>query len=1127
MPTGAKGPLMDLIHRYEILQAIGSGDFAVVYRARDRELGREVAIKQIHPQFLTDPLKLERYWAEAQLLATLEHPSIMTVYDISRPQGWLVLELMQGNLHQKVAGQPMNLDFLRVALFHCLHALKFLHAHGIIHGDIKPTNMLIDRRNRIKIGDFGLARRVTDDQGSLLKGTTKYMAPEVFTDQFGPVTAASDLYSLGFSAYELMCGAHFEELFPGLNAFGRDKQIAWVMWHSAPDRRLPEIPRVMEGVPPDLVHVIQKLSEKDPARRYRTADEALADLVHEPQAGAAARAAIDQAAAAEAAQKRRKRRLVAGALCLSILLSLAMIFLPGGGRPPPAPARTQAAGVLRTILLPEKTIVIEPADGGQPLEKVIRPADEIRLNNKLVALRDLQVGDRIALREETRDGSKVLVLTATRPLSHRGVIKNLQADEGHFTLAIDDGPDRGSELVLDSNDSSQITLNGQQVKLSALKSGDHVTVAHAEDGLSRVVVSLEALREMTIEGGVIREVDTAAGTITLSFPSESQFRIFPYSRGGKECTVTLNKLRFLGGAIIKPGDLKPNDKIVRAVHDTHLLQIDAYRTFEHSGRLLAVNEDTRSIDVSSGDEGETVTFHVARDCPISLGGQPVRLAELLRRDQLVISHDSPDRKNLEALAIVATRPVDPARWALVIGMEHYDDKTLGDLPLGGENARLVRKALTERYAVSVDQAVMLSDPSRIRLEQDLPDFLRTAAAGSQVLVYICGHAFVDDEQNVYLAPKDFALSRIEASGLHLKWLIEQLDRSEVREKVLLLDLCHVLPEALAAQQPSTAEMLEMFKRTVAPPAFKSVIVLASCSKGERGLVLSDSGGGAFAAALAEALSGPADTNRDGRASAAELFEFSRARLATVTGSEGQRQTPALFLPDTTPPRLSPQAREALIAMITHVNRTRIDLAEAHDQYTAAVGLAGEEPEPKLLLGLLLLKARSTSEAFDLFDRVRQARPGELLAHQGYAWIHFVRKNYLSGLNGLVQLVDEIPKPKKPDVAYSDYELELFEWVGRLREFVAAQSDLRSDGKLSEGWGKLDAAVAKHRLECRQRYEAGKLQVQQTALQFEKQITAAVNEDDRTKLRLQQKLLANYASFQIDAAVRRIAEGLEK
>lgn len=264
--------------RYQVLEKVGTGSFATVYRARDVELGREVAIKQLHQQFLEDPRQLARYWLEAQLLASLHHPNIVTIFDIDRDRGWLIMELMQGNLAERLNGKPMDLRALRATLAHCLRALKHLHEQGVIHGDIKPGNMMIDSRKRVKIGDFGLARRASDDEGSLLKGATKYMAPEMVSDDFGEVGPASDLYSLGFSAYSLLCGENFEQLFPGLNAFGRDRQIAWMMWHAAPDRRLPEIRRVLEGVPEDIARVIQKLTEKDQSLRYKSADEALSDL---------------------------------------------------------------------------------------------------------------------------------------------------------------------------------------------------------------------------------------------------------------------------------------------------------------------------------------------------------------------------------------------------------------------------------------------------------------------------------------------------------------------------------------------------------------------------------------------------------------------------------------------------------------------------------------------------------------------------------------------------------------------------------------------------------------------------------------------------------------------------------
>ncbi len=250
--------------RYELLEKIGAGSFATVYRARDRSSAARSPSSRSTSGSSKDPAQLERYWSEAQLLASLQHPNIVTIYDVARPKGWLILELMQGNIRDRLAGKQMD---LRGAADHAgpLPAgLKYLHSRGVISRG-REAQQHDDRPPQAgEAGDFGLARRVSNVEGSLILGTAKYMAPEMVTDDLGEIGPESDLYSLGFAAYELLCGANFEELFPGLEAYGKDRQAAWMTWHAAPDRKLPEIHRVLDGVPDDLAKVIQKLDREGP-----------------------------------------------------------------------------------------------------------------------------------------------------------------------------------------------------------------------------------------------------------------------------------------------------------------------------------------------------------------------------------------------------------------------------------------------------------------------------------------------------------------------------------------------------------------------------------------------------------------------------------------------------------------------------------------------------------------------------------------------------------------------------------------------------------------------------------------------------------------------------------------------
>src|SRR5690606_27754963 len=158
--------------------------------------------------------------------------------------------------------------------------------------------------------------------------------------------------------------------------------------------------------------------------------------------------------------------------------------------------------------------------------------------------------------------------------------------------------------------------------------------------------------------------------------------------------------------------------------------------------------------------------------------------------------------------------------------------------------------------------------------------------------------------NAYLAPTDFALNRRAATGVPLAWLIEKLNAAPARDKLLLLDTCHELPEDLQAAQPSTAELIARFKERAGRGSTGSLTIVASCAPGQRGHRVGSQGPGLFAETLQQAFAGKADQNRDNRLNSAELFEFAEANMSKFVSPHTEIQRPVLFPPDVVQPVFS-------------------------------------------------------------------------------------------------------------------------------------------------------------------------------------------------------------------------------
>jgi len=885
---------VDIETRYKLLEKIGAGSFATVYRARDTELGREVAVKQIHAQYLQEPDQLARYWQEAQLLASLQHPNIVTIFDIYRERGWLIMELMQTNLATRMAGRQMDLRSLRSTIAHCLRALKYLHERGIVHGDIKPSNMMIDARRRVKLADFGLARRVSDEDGSLLKGTTKYMAPEVVSDEFGEVGPASDLYSLGFAAYDLMCGPNFESLFPGLGAYGRNKQIAWMMWHAAADRKLPEITRVLEGVPDDLSKVVQKLCEKDQSRRYASADEALADLNVDLKTVSAARTdagdVVDaESSDAEDGSLRKRRLMLGGALVVSVMLSLAMLFLPGGGSGNSKQPR-EMVRVVSEVLADRGILKVEDLERTFAEDVPVGKRPRITLTNtgRNIVLREIRPGDRVRIEQITDDdGRPVTKLTVSRPVRSRGKIRSMDATDRRIVIAVTDGKNR-DDLSLRIPEGAEVLINGKPGRMLDLRKGDPVDVWHLDgvgEQTGRVVWKLSA-GHLGESVGFVSQIDAGRNHLTVRFgrgPLAGRLSL-PLAT---DCRITLRGRNGKPDSSIQPTDLKPDD-MIRFHYDDRFRDIVVTRDARRlSGVVKDVRPAQRELIVSTSD-GNATTFQLSPTAEVMLSFEDVSLADLRKYDKVEISYNDAKSGRPAASTVFATRGTQPDRWAIVIGPERYKQKSLR-LPFSGRDAILFRDTLLSRYAFRTDNVLLLQSERAAQMQQRIGKLLKNIRYDQQLIVYVVGHAFRGSDGKSYVAGEHFSSDRITETGLSFDWLAEQIETCSARDKMLLLDCTHPRRSGGTAE-PSPEEMIAGLKRPL-----KTTYVIGGIRKGQQSLNLPDKQRGLFAAALSDGFAGRADSNRDLRITAIELFAYLQQAMKSITVA-GQRQSPVLLPP---------------------------------------------------------------------------------------------------------------------------------------------------------------------------------------------------------------------------------------
>jgi serine/threonine protein kinase len=364
-----------LNQRYELVAQQGSGGMSVIYKALDRMLGRMVAIKILRPNLTKDPAFLEKFQQEARSVAMMAHPNIVTVHDVGSDGAthYIVMEMIEGHDLKKLIKARGGLPFdkaLEYGIQMCA-GLGFAHRSQLVHADVKPQNILINREGIVKVTDFGIAQAYTDTmpqtRSEVVWGSPHYFAPEQARGE--KPSPASDVYSIGIVIFEMFTGR-----LPYVGSSQRDLALAHIKG---------EIPRAKDfnaDLPEDLSNVIAKVMSKRPNDRYKHADQ-LGHILQELRERS--RQSAQQTAAGRMAPptvvggrpvirqspavSKQSRGYSASAARAPIPIAPRRAAQPASlasAPSPPTPANSQPIPVPRTPLLnPDGTINVEATGG--------------------------------------------------------------------------------------------------------------------------------------------------------------------------------------------------------------------------------------------------------------------------------------------------------------------------------------------------------------------------------------------------------------------------------------------------------------------------------------------------------------------------------------------------------------------------------------------------------------------------------------------------------------------------------------------------------------------------------------------------------------------------------------------
>ncbi len=308
-----------MISHYKISRRIGAGGMGEVYLAEDQKLGREVAIKFLPLHMTYNESFKARFSREAQAVARLNHPNVVTIYEVGEHKGrpYFIMEFVGGQtVNELIRSGSTSIDRAIELMMDLCAGLSEAHQSGIFHRDIKPTNILLTKSGNAKLVDFGLATRAGTEKltatGSRL-GTAGYMSPEQVKGE--AVDHRSDIFSLGVVLYEMLAGRR---------PFQKESEVATdhAIVHEAPE----PVARFKTDVPDELQRIVEKALEKDPGMRYQHVDDMLADLKRLKRERNSGVSVLP--AASELSQPMKSRASVFVSWSVIVILVLVLLGLP-------------------------------------------------------------------------------------------------------------------------------------------------------------------------------------------------------------------------------------------------------------------------------------------------------------------------------------------------------------------------------------------------------------------------------------------------------------------------------------------------------------------------------------------------------------------------------------------------------------------------------------------------------------------------------------------------------------------------------------------------------------------------------------------------------------------------------